>query len=193
MQTYDTVRQAALAALAQAVPLANQNRWEYGGFIMQVGERFSYSAPFTSRQEDKVRMTEPLLSLLRLPESPDGIALSDIPLLKKAGIVSSYHVHLSDQEKTDPTVFSYDDIKSMVMLGFATTYIAVGGTGEVYEATRDTDRMALVYPNYPPDVKTEMEEMLFRIFVSIRFPEAIGAEGPLIGNIRDVEERQHAA
>jgi hypothetical protein len=187
MKTYPTLQTAAVAALAEAIPLAARDRWEYGGYLIEVSHgEYTYSTPITSKDAHHVELTPQLNELLGRPE---GILTTEVDLVRKAGIVANYHVHLSGLPNGAPTVFSGADMGMMVTLKHATCYIGVDDTGEVYEGRADGEGMHIVFPDYPPDVRSENDKRLFELFVIMRYPEIIAAQGPSIGNIHDLEAR----
>lgn len=155
MQTFKTIRLAAIAGCKEANPLTKKTGWEYGGLILKADGGFVYQAPHTSESTGHID-PGPLFREY-IPSYSARQKRKDIPAIirkiKDAGIVSFYHIHPCDAE-TDwgrlSKYFSAGDMIGMITSGFPSAYMAVNCTGTVYEATPDT-RLEYPDPDDYPD------------------------------------------
>jgi hypothetical protein len=148
MKYFTTMRQAAIAASAVAVPLTRQTGFEYGGLILKGPKGFSFTAPETSHSKGSLDPT--LIYRKYVPDLPPIVRKPQqsaiVKKLRNAGVVSFYHVHPCDTGESDATYFSIDDMNTAVLLGHDAAYMAVACNGKVYEATKNTPP---VFPDGP--------------------------------------------
>lgn len=180
MKTYATIREAAIAALAQAVPLAQKNGWEYGGFIRQQGTRYYPVLP-PSTVKSAIGVTlSPQLAQITGEKDEDKALMLGVIRKHHYNLVSTYHVHGCDWtvENTNgkklhgesvAMEFSGQDLMMGKKWGFKQTYIAVACTGNVYEN---------------PELTRE-EEIALRFVDLLEMGGETGKAGVLVGNIRD--------
>lgn len=153
MKTYRTIEAAAIAGLAEAVPLAQTNGWEYGGFIRMIGGRYVPLAPITSKeaggvslqsQEDELTGGEEKIGTFKPPHhAPLEKQIAAYRawvtgVSKSIGVVSSYHTHGCDwdnhQSEPNARVFSLADLMITWANSWEASYIAVACTGNVYRS-----------------------------------------------------------
>lgn len=125
MKVFKTVREAAIAALREVMPLSKRKGYEYGGFILSSEGGYTYTKAVTDNSDGNVNLDEDRFTI------PRGFVK-----------VSDYHTHpcrpagyggkgagYFDQ------FFSPTDMQSLLLNNFETTYMAPTCSGKVYEAS----------------------------------------------------------
>lgn len=158
MNTFETIRDAAIAGSKQARDLSLKDGFEHGGLIYKVGNRYALQTPQTSEKEGGIDPA-PLFRQF-IPDYPhDGFPKKDLGKWQKrirdAGLVSFYHCHpcikgngdsYEDSGENAASVFSLADIHAMALAGFRTCYMVVTCSGKVYEAN---EKAKIVFPAGP--------------------------------------------
>lgn len=106
---FETARDAAIAGLQIAIPLARRDRWEYGGYVMYAPNgKFTYGDIVTSKDHhgvslelaapkdlrDKANAAEARAAALSPEESKKAIA--EINELTRTVIIGAFHVHINE-------------------------------------------------------------------------------------------------
>lgn len=90
---FKTAREAAIAALAIAIPLAKRDRWEYGGFVLTDPNGFTYGPIVTDRDSHSVGTAK--------ASPPDLLARED-ELHKRVEHYKAIGLITEDTETDDP-------------------------------------------------------------------------------------------
>jgi hypothetical protein len=132
MKTFKTVREAAIAALHEAVPLSAKSGFEYGGFILRIKGGYTYTKAYTDKQTGNVTIAE-----------------EDFSIPRGAVTISDYHTHpcrkmLGKELGFFDKFFSPEDIRSSLYFkDFDTAYVAPTCSGLVYESTKN---LSVIWP-----------------------------------------------
>lgn len=189
MKTYKTIESAAFAALAEAIPLAQQHRAEYGAFIVGTPETgYYYTPPVTSHDPHSLDMTETFHSLTNNAMNPmpawvtqgmdDPISRTMATMIYNTVIATQHHIvsHVHThgcnwtpgQSEDNAQMFSGTDLVQTVAQGFKRTYLGVACSGDVFES---------------PDINRQTFQMGLISMMILGEASFIGRKGKWIGNI----------
>lgn len=140
METYKTVREAAIAGTREAIRLARRDGWEYGGAVLPYGDAFIVSDIVTSKDPHSVHLGDSIPQLINKPFA----SAAD----KRAAVPAFFHVHIKESG-TDRwnDYFSRPDLHNIVG-NRNLAYLGVTDTGKVFEvngATRDTFKESITH------------------------------------------------
>jgi hypothetical protein len=158
---FDTAREAAIAGLQIAIPLARKNRWEYGGYVLYAPNgKFTYGDIVTSQDQHGVSLEtaapKELKDLSDALDAKKGLTREErkeeIKRLNEKSreyIIGAFHVHITDGKDEDgddvgpsSLYFSGTDIVSAARAKWI-AWLGHTATGKVFELDGRTQESML--------------------------------------------------
>lgn len=135
METYKTIREAAIVGTRQAIKLAQRDGWEYGGVVLYNGDEFYVSDIVTQKSDAGVDLETAYPKEFQVPR----LSKEQFADFRKK-VVAFFHVHVPYSDGTLISVtdmFSGQDVVAAIRLR-TLAYLGDGENGDVYELDAST-------------------------------------------------------